>query len=156
MGNKIGIGPLKVVKEPLKNIGASRSETQTAQLIHNSFNERISPQKLEEEGQLSVDIYLNEKELTILAPIAGVTSKDIHLSITNNTITIQGTRSHKQKIESSSYLSKECFWGHFSRSIILPESIDVKKIKASFKDGVLQIIIPKKDTIQTRVIKIKP
>lgn len=171
MPTKIGIGPLKKAiqkfsqetsigqKENLKKkYGLALSdkvfkdfdeaERKTARLLNESMNEE------EEEGQLSVDVYQTEKEMIIIAPIAGVTTQDISMSITDDVISIQGKRNFTTAIPEENYYTKECFWGNFSRSIVLPEAVDATKVKATFKNGILKITIPKIEQIRTRIIKI--
>lgn len=107
------------------------------------------------EGQLAVDIYQTDKEIVIMAPIAGVKSDDIDISITNEVLTIKGTRNIEKEIEEENYFTKECFWGNFSRAIILPESAELGKINASFDNGILEIRIPRTEREKTKVIRIK-
>jgi len=107
-------------------------------------------------GQLSVDVYESPAELIILAPIAGVKLSDISISLTEDVLTISGQRSLEFKLPSNDYLIQECFWGEFSRSIVLPDNVDQSRITASFKDGLLKITIPKTAGNQkTKLIRIK-
>ncbi len=108
-----------------------------------------------EVGQLSVDIYHLDKEIVILAPIAGVKKEDLHLSITDDVLVIKGERKEKEQVPEDNYYTRECFWGNFSRSIVLPEESDTKNITAAFEDHVLEIRIPKEEKEHTKVIKIK-
>lgn len=108
-----------------------------------------------EVGQLSVDIYHLDKEIVILAPIAGVKKEDLHLSITDDVLVIKGERKEKEQVPEDNYYTRECFWGNFSRSIVLPEEADTKNITAAFEDHVLEIRIPKEEIEHTKVIKIK-
>ncbi|MBD3330526.1 Hsp20 family protein [Candidatus Peregrinibacteria bacterium] len=108
-----------------------------------------------EVGQLSLDIYQTDKELVILAPIAGVKEKDLKVSITDDTLVIRGERSKKEEVSNENYFAKECFWGAFSRAIVLPEDINISKAVASFNNNVLEIRIPKSVKEKTKVLKIK-
>ena len=109
-----------------------------------------------EVGQLSLDVYETPTELILIAPIAGVKLEDINLSITDDVLTISGSRHLEYKLANEEYLIQECFWGDFSRSIMLPDNIDSSKIAASFKDGVLKVSIPRtQGTNKTKLIKIK-
>ena len=105
-----------------------------------------SPSKIreeDEEGQLTVDVYQTDDEIVIKSTIAGVTADDIDVSITNEMVTIKGNRKHEEKIKESDYYYQELYWGSFSRSIILPEEIDADSAKASMKNGVLTLRLPK-------------
>lgn len=121
---------------------------------------QIKNQQSDIEGQLAVDIYQTEKEIVVLAPIAGISPEDVEISVTDEVLTIKGSRHLDrkildQKIQEEDYFAKECFWGEFSRSIILPESADLSKITAGFEKGILEIRIPRGEKIRTKVVRIK-
>jgi len=107
-------------------------------------------------GQLTLDIYQTDTHLVIVAPIAGVKINDIDVSVTEDVLTIKGKRQHELTIATEDYFTQECFWGDFSRSVVLPASVDASKISASFKDSILKVTIPKTDRVQSKVIRIKP
>lgn len=109
-----------------------------------------------EMGQLSVDVYETPGKLIIIAPIAGIKLDDVNISLTEDVLTISGKRQLEETISDDDYLIQECFWGEFSRSIVLPDNINGDKITASFKDGVLKITIPRTATGNaTKLIRIK-
>ncbi|MFH1218763.1 MAG: Hsp20/alpha crystallin family protein [Candidatus Peregrinibacteria bacterium] len=122
--------------------------------IHPISNSEKEPMK-KEVGQLSLDIYHTDTEIVILAPIAGVLEEDIHLAITDDVLVIKGERKVKEAVSEDSYYTKECFWGNFSRSIVLPLEADTTNISASFENSVLEIRIPKSEKQRTQIIKIK-
>ncbi len=107
----------------------------------------------EEEGQLTVDVYQTDDEIVIKSAIAGVTADDLDISITNDMVTIRGSRGPDEKIKQSDYHYRELYWGLFSRSVILPEEIDSDSAKASMKNGILTIRLPK--LAKSRIKKIK-
>ena len=90
-----------------------------------------------DEGQLALDVYQTKTHIVILAPIAGVNLEDMSVNVTDDVLTVKGHRHHETTIEEENYFTQECFWGDFSRSIVLPASVDTNKISAQFKDGVL-------------------
>lgn len=96
----------------------------------------------EEEGQLTIDVYQTENDLVIQTAVAGVKPEDLDVSIERDVVTIKGGR-EKQYQEKGDYFIQECFWGTFSRQIILPAEVDPSRAKASFKEGVLTIRMPK-------------
>lgn len=106
-------------------------------------------------GKLSLDIFQTAEEIVVVAPIAGVAQDDLSIAVTDEVLTIKGSRTFSFKAESTDYFTQECFWGDFSRSIILPESVDTSKVKASFKNGILTVRIPKVEKVKTRMIVIK-
>ncbi|MDD2677917.1 MAG: Hsp20/alpha crystallin family protein [Candidatus Pacebacteria bacterium] len=97
----------------------------------------------EEEGELAIDLFETKDELVLQAAIGGVKASDLDISIANDMITIKGKRdqSEEEKIEEVYY--QECFWGPFSRAIILPQEINADKAKATIKNGLLSIRLPK-------------
>ncbi|MBI2798400.1 Hsp20/alpha crystallin family protein [Candidatus Saccharibacteria bacterium] len=109
------------------------------------------------EGQLAVDVYQTKDTIVIKAPIAGVKPEDIDVAISEDVVTIRGDRKEEVTVEKDNYYVQECFWGSFSRSVILPTSTVAEKANASLKDGVLTIEIPKvvpEDKVKK--IKVKP
>lgn len=107
------------------------------------------------EGQLALDIYQTPHQLVIIAPIAGVKMTDINVSITEDILTIKGKRNLEFDIPEEDYFTQECFWGDFSRSIVLPAAVDATKIVASFKDSILKITIPRTERHKTKIVRIK-
>jgi HSP20 family protein len=95
------------------------------------------------EGELSIDVYQTEKEIVVRSTMAGVRPEDLNIIVNNDLLTIRGKRETEPNINPSDYLYRECFWGGFSRTIVLPQDIKVNKIKATLKNGLLTIILPK-------------
>jgi len=108
-----------------------------------------------EEGQLSVDVYQTKDAIVIKSTIAGVRPEDIDISINNDMVTIKGKRELESTISEDDYFYQECYWGGFSRSIILPIEIIADKVDASLKNGVLTISLPKTKKTQAFSIKVK-
>lgn len=106
------------------------------------------------DGQLTVDVYQTDDDIVIQSTIAGVDQNDIDISITNDMVTIKGKRSATEKIRPSDYYYQELFWGPFSRSIILPEDVDSSSAKASMRNGLLTIRLPKLEKSRIKKIKI--
>jgi len=99
--------------------------------------------ELEEEGQLSVDVYQDKNNIIIKSTIAGVEPEDIDITFDNDMITIRGKRRKDLTIREEDYFYQECYWGSFSRSIILPVAVMEEKIKATIRNGILTISLPK-------------
>lgn len=108
----------------------------------------------ETEGQLAVDVYQDEHSIYILAPIAGVSASDIDISITDEVLTIKGSRHPGHDNAAEKHFTKECYWGAFSRSYVLPIAVNADQSKATMKDGLLRVEIPKDEKVKTKVIKI--
>lgn len=95
------------------------------------------------EGQLSVDVYQTNDEIVIKSTIAGVKPEDLDVTINNDMVTIKGKREDSQEVKEDNYFYQECYWGGFSRSIILPVEVKADQAKAQLKNGVLTIRLPK-------------
>jgi len=108
-----------------------------------------------DEGQLSIDVYQTPQNIVVKSTIAGVKPDDIDISINNDLLTIRGMRQMPEKVKDENYLFRECYWGSFSRSIILPVEIIPEKIDASLENGVLTVILPKAKTSRQISIKVK-
>ena len=110
----------------------------------------------EDDGQLTIDVYKNsDDEIVVQSTVAGVDPDNLEINITNESVTIRGKRERSEKIEDKDFFYQECFWGSFSRSVILPEEVDADKSVATFKNGVLTIRLPKLDRKKQKKIKIK-
>lgn len=109
----------------------------------------------EGEGQLSIDVYQNPDEIVIEAPIAGVNPDDLDIHITNESVTIRGKRERERTVKEEDYFYQECYWGRFSRSIILPQEVDAEKSEASLKNGILTIRLPKLNRQKSKKVKVK-
>ncbi len=105
-------------------------------------------------GQLAVDIYQTENELIIQSAIAGVKSEDLDISLDGDILTINGERKRPFE-EDGDYFSQECYWGRFSREIILPVEVDPDKIEAVLRNGVLTIRMDKVQKEKRRKITVK-
>ncbi|MDD5291075.1 MAG: Hsp20/alpha crystallin family protein [Patescibacteria group bacterium] len=108
-----------------------------------------------EEGQLSIDVYQTPKMIVVKSTIAGVKPEDIDISINNDMLTIRGKREEKEEIRDDDYLYRECYWGSFSRSIILPVEVKAEEIEAVLENGVLTIALPKSKATKQISVKIK-
>jgi len=108
-----------------------------------------------DEGQLSIDVYQTPKSIIVKSTIAGVKPEDIDISINNDMLTIRGKRTMREKIKEENYLYRECYWGSFSRSIILPVEVQAEKIEASLENGVLTVALPKAKESKQVSIKVK-
>ena len=99
---------------------------------------------VEQEGQLVVDVYQTPEAIVIKSTVAGLKPKDLDISVNNDMITIRGRREREEVVRQVDYFYKECYWGSFSRSIILPVEVTADEAKADLEDGILTITIPKK------------
>ena len=107
----------------------------------------------DQEGQLAVDVYETEDNFVVKSTIAGADPDNLEISLNRDVLTIRGKRESNKELEEENYLYQECYWGKFSRTIILPAEVEEDKIDASLEQGILTIILPKSK--KTKGIKIK-
>ncbi|MEK9184184.1 MAG: Hsp20/alpha crystallin family protein [Patescibacteria group bacterium] len=109
----------------------------------------------ESEGQLPVDVYHTLNEIVIRTFVAGVRPDDLNVSISRDMVVVEGSRDERDQLAESDYFTRELFWGSFSRTILLPQEIDVDMASAGAKDGLLTIILPKLDKTRQTKLKVK-
>ncbi|MEK7079712.1 MAG: Hsp20/alpha crystallin family protein [Patescibacteria group bacterium] len=109
----------------------------------------------ESEGQLPVDVYQTQNEIVIRTFVAGVRPDDLNVSISRDMVVIEGSREERDQLSDSDYFTRELFWGSFSRTILLPQEIDVDAATAGAKDGLLSIILPKLDKTRQTKLRVK-
>jgi len=107
------------------------------------------------EGQLPVDVYQTPSEIVVRTFIAGVRPDEINLSISRDMVVIEGGRAERETIVDSDYVHRELFWGTFSRTILLPQEIDVDNASATAKDGLLTLVLPKLDKAKQTKLKVR-
>lgn len=146
--------------EPIK----SYYEEEQAETFVTPSTSRFSPREEAEnydnnadngEGQLTIDVYQTDNDIVIKSTIAGVKPEDLDVSINNDMITIRGERRQEEQVTQENYYYQECYWGGFSRSVILPVDILPDKVEASMKNGILTIRLPKADTTKTKKIQVR-
>lgn len=101
-------------------------------------------------GQLAVDVFETKEKLVVKGRVAGVNKADLDVSIADNTLTVKGTLSAGSEEGVENYFLQECYWGEFSRSIVLPVPVKEDEIEAILKDGVLTVSFAKvkQDTVK--------
>jgi len=102
----------------------------------------------------SVDILEKEGNLILRAELPGMTEKQIELKLEGNTLTLKGERKMENEDKKSSYHRVESFYGSFTRSFRLPDTVDLDKINADYKNGVLTVTIPQKPEVRPREIPV--
>ena len=99
---------------------------------------------LEEEGRLTIDLYEKDDFLMVESAMAGVKSSDLEINIEPDILRIKGRRT-KSTDKEKNYFYQECFWGNFSRTVVLPKPVKPEKAKALIDNGILTISLPKKE-----------
>jgi len=107
------------------------------------------------EGELAIDVYETNGDIIVRSTIGGIKAEDLDISVEGDMVSIRGTRENKIEREGKKYFYQECYWGAFARRVILPEKVDGSKARASMKDGVLTLTIPKLHQEKKRKIAVK-
>ena len=162
--DKLRGGETTKIEKPLKS---SEKKKEAKKTVPKAKEEEIKtapePQKLvpvkkeaetQGDGQLAIDLYETDMEFVVRSTIAGVKPEDLDITVENDMVTIKGSRAEQKEENSGKYYYQECYWGSFSRQIILPEEVDSDKTEASMKNGVLILRIPKARKIQKKKISI--
>jgi len=102
----------------------------------------------------AVDIFEQEGSIVLKAELPGVDPKDVDIRVENNTLTLRGERRFDNEVKREAYHRIERSYGTFARSFSLPNVVDVEKIKAECKDGVLRVTLPKKEEAKPKQISI--
>jgi HSP20 family protein len=109
----------------------------------------------EPQGELAVDIYQTPDAIVVKALVAGVMPTSIDISLTREMLTISGLRQDEREVEDENYFQRELYWGSFSRTILLPEEVDVDMAEASEKHGILMIRLPKINKKRQTKLKVR-
>ncbi len=102
-----------------------------------------------------VDVHETDEGIRLVADLPGIKQEDIQVSIEGDTLTLKGERKRDTEVKEDQYHRVERSYGVFQRSILLPSVVDSSKVKATYKDGVLEILLPKKEEAKPKEIKIE-
>jgi len=109
----------------------------------------------EEAGELAVDVYQTQSHIIIKAMIAGVRPEDLDVSITRDMVTIRGKRERHAEGGAGDFFFQELYWGAFTRTVVLPQEIDMEGAEATERHGLLTIKLPKLDKGRQARLKVK-
>ncbi len=137
---------------PRESRAVERYDNEVEPYVEQELEEEVED---DEEPGLAIDIYESDNELVLQGMIAGVTPENLHISITRGSVTIRGKRNAPQGIPEEHYISRELYWGSFSRVIDLPYEVDTEGAEAVEKYGLLIIRLPKLDVARTQELKVK-
>jgi HSP20 family molecular chaperone IbpA len=113
------------------------------------------PEEIEAEGELAVDVYQTPTHIIIKAMIAGVKPEDLDVSITRDMVTVRGKRERHTEGTAGDFFFSELYWGAFSRTIVLPQEVEIEEAEATEKHGLLVIRLPKLDKGRQAKLKVK-
>ncbi len=128
--------------------------------LSNRFNRLFDVQREETADFLgswspAVDVYDRGSEMVIQAELPGMKKEDIDVRVENNVLTLRGKKERKEEVKEDGFFRSERMYGIFSRSSSLPSTVDVSKIAADYKDGVLTLTLPKAEEAKPRQIAVK-
>lgn len=108
------------------------------------------------EGKIpNVDVIDRDGEILVRAELPGVEKKDLEVTLIDNALTIKGTTKKEEKEEKGDYFRREVSTGSFSRMLRLPTEVDVDKVQSTFKDGLLELTLPKVKQSRRRTINVE-
>jgi len=102
----------------------------------------------------AVDVYQDENNVYIEASLPGVESDKVNVVIENDTLIVEGSNEKKSEVDEKNYYRKEVSAGSFHRSISLPSNVDGDKAQADYENGILKIVVPKKEEVTPKKIKV--
>jgi HSP20 family protein len=102
-----------------------------------------------------VDVYEEKDEVVVKAELPGLDKKDIEVNISDSELTLKGQKKKEEEIEKENYYRRERSYGAFLRSVELPTDVQADKVKASFKNGILEVRVPKTEEAKTKTIKVQ-
>ena len=140
--------------KPVRELGRIRNDMD---YLWDSFFEDLPAVRNEWAGQWlpSLDVAETKNEFVVKAEIPGMDPKHIDISLSDNVLTIKGEKRHEQEEKDEGYHVVERSYGSFVRSIQLPGRVKGDKVKASYKDGVLRVALPKSEEVRRKEVKIK-
>lgn len=144
-----------MVKKALTNLKNQLSEEEF--LLGDAFSDATTGDWLAEvqtEGNLAVDVYQTQNDIVVKAPVAGVNEADIDITVQPDQVSIRGERKEEREVEDNGYHTRECYWGAFSRTVTLPVEGEPDGARATFKNGILTIRVPKSRKNQAVKLKI--
>ena len=116
-----------------------------AESIEEKKDNTPSSEIFTQDGELVVDVFETNDSFMVLAAIAGIQIKDLDISLEKDMMVIKGNRCDPHDHPDKKYFYQECYWGPFSRKVVLPENIDIDKADAQIDKGILTIKIPKNE-----------
>lgn len=103
----------------------------------------------------AVDIHETDDTFVVSADLPGLNKEDIHINVEDNTLTIKGEKKFEEKVPRDRYIRVERTYGTFVRSFSLPQNVDSTKIKATFRDGILDLTLPKREEAKPKRVAVE-
>ena len=138
--------------EPFRNVNDIQGEMN--RLFDSFFGRPATVAACERMWAPLVDMYETKDDLFVTLELPGVREKDVHVSITGDMLTVKGERRFESDVKDEGYYRLERVYGKFERSMPLPIPVQADKVKATYRDGVLEIRLPKVEEVKPKEIKI--
>ena len=138
--------------EPFRGLTDIQSEVN--RLFDNFFDRPAGLGVVERVWAPTMDMYETKDDLVVTFELPGVKEKEVHVSITNDILTIKGERTQSQEVKDENDHRLERWYGKFERNIPLPMPVQTDKVRAAYRDGVLEIKLPKAEAVKPKEIKI--
>ena len=138
--------------EPFRNVNDIQGEMN--RLFDSFFGRPATVAAGERMWAPLVDMYETKDDLFVTLELPGVREKDVHVSITGDMLTVKGERRFESDVKDEGYYRLERVYGKFERSMPLPIPVQADKVKATYRDGVLEIRLPKVEEVKPKEIKI--
>jgi len=103
----------------------------------------------------AVDIFETPESIVLKAELPGITKDDIFVEVKDNTLSLKGEKKFEKEVKEENYHRVERSYGSFQRAFTLPSTVQQDKVKAKFKDGILQIVLPKVEEAKPKQIKVE-
>jgi HSP20 family protein len=107
------------------------------------------------DGQLTIDVYQTASDIIVKTMVAGVKPEDLDIDISRDMVTVRGKRENERIVDEQDYFHKELYWGSFSRTVLLPQEVDVESAEAVEKHGLLIIRLPKINKDRQTKLRVK-
>jgi HSP20 family protein len=146
---------MKIVRsEPFRDLLATQGSFN--QLFNETFSRFFGDGSLSVASNWvpSVDIHETDDNIVLKAELPGVDPEDVEVRVEGNTLYLRGERKLEQNVKDDNYVVLERAYGAFARSFALPSSIDVDKVNAEYKNGVLTLTMPKREEAKPKTIQI--
>jgi HSP20 family protein len=138
--------------EPFRDLGEIQQEMN--RLFDGFFGRPGAAATSERMWMPLYDMYETKDELNVTFELPGISEKEVHVSITGDVLTLKGERKWEKQLNEESYHRLERVYGRFERSVPLPVPVQADKVKATYRDGVLEVKLPKAEEVKAKEIKV--
>jgi HSP20 family protein len=142
--------------------GLTRGDREMDRMMEDFFGRRMRPWwpgwlggEAEEITAPAVDVYEEKDDIVVKAELPGMDKSDIEVNLSDSQLTLKGEKKKEEKIEEENYYRSERSYGAFVRSVQLPTEVQADKVKAAFKNGILEVRLPKTEEAKRKEIKVK-